>query len=276
MKAKIYGAIGLAKKTRVDLPEVFETPYRPVLIRRAVLAVQSTKRQPKGTKYQAGWIVATTWGTGRGAARTPRTHGRRTHHSQRGALVNYTVGGRVAHPPRAEKKIVENINKKERRLAIRSAIAATSKKDLVIGRGHRAESFELLPIIFEDAIHDKVVKTKEAVELLTKTGLINDINRVEDGKKIRAGKGKGRGRKYRRKVGPLFIVDRKSDFCNAVKNLPGVDVVHVKYLNAEMLAPGTHAGRLTVWMEKALKEINVIYPSNVKKTTTTRKTTATN
>jgi large subunit ribosomal protein L4e len=264
MKAKIYGAIGLAKKTRVDLPGVFDTPFRPDLIRRAVLAVQSTKRQPKGTKFRAGWMVATTWGTGRGAARTPRSHGRRTHHSQRGALVNYTVGGRVAHPPKAEKKIVENINKKERRLAIRSAIAATSQKDLVIERGHQAESFELLPIIFEDAIHDKVLKTKDAVELLTKIGLINDINRAKDGRKIRAGKGKGRGRKYRRPVGPLFVVDRKSDFCNAIRNLPGVEVVHVKYLNAEMLAPGTHPGRLTVWMEKALKEINVIYPSKVK------------
>ena len=273
MKTKIYGAIGLAKKVRVTLPGVFETPYRPDVIKRAVLAVQSTRHQPKGTKYQAGWTVATSWGTGRGAARTPRSHGRRTHHAQRGALVNYTVGGRVAHPPRTEKKIVERINRKERQLAIKSAIAATCNKELVLQRGHRAANFELLPLVFEDAIHDKVVKTKDAVELLTKTGLISDINRAEDGKKIRAGKGKGRGRKYRKPVGPLFVVDRKSDFCNAVKNLPGVDVVHVKYLNAEMLAPGTHAGRLTVWMEKALKEINDIYPSQVK--LTTRKTTAT-
>lgn len=273
MKTKIYGAIGLAKKARVDLPKVFETTYRPDLIKRAVLAVQSTKRQPKGTKYQAGWSVATSWGPGRGAARTPRTHGRRTHHSQRGALVNYTVGGRVAHPPRAEKKIVEGINKKERRLAIRSAIAATSNKDLVVGRGHQAENFELLPLVFEDAIHDKITKTKDAVELLTKIGLINDINRARGGKKVRAGKGKGRGRKYKQPVGPLIVVDRQSNFCKAVRNLPGVEVVLVKYLNAEMLAPGTHPGRLTVWMEKALAEIDSIYP--VKKKPAVRRTTAT-
>ncbi|HUU79668.1 MAG TPA: 50S ribosomal protein L4 [candidate division Zixibacteria bacterium] len=261
MKAKIYGAIGLAKKARVELPSVFDTPYRPDLIKRAVLAVQSTRRQPKATKYQAGWSVATSWGTGRGAARTPRSHGRRTHSAQRGALVNYTVGGRVAHPPKAEKQIVENINTKERKLAIRSAIAATTNKDLVLKRGHVADSFELLPIVFEDAIHDKVSKTKEAVELLTKIGLINDIDRAKNGRKIRAGKGKGRGRKYKSPVGPLIVTDRDSDFCNSIRNLPGIEIVNVKYLNTEMLAPGTHAGRLTVWMEKTLEIVEGRYPS---------------
>ncbi|MHA1502472.1 MAG: 50S ribosomal protein L4 [Candidatus Heimdallarchaeota archaeon] len=273
MKAKIYGAIGLAKKARVDLPGVFETPYRPDLIKRAVLAVQSTKRQPKSTKYQAGWTVASSWGTGRGAARTPRSHGRRTHSAQRGALVNYTVGGRVAHPPRTEKKIVERINKKERRLAIRSAIAATCDKELVLQRGHKAESFELVPIVFEDAIHDKVEKTRDAVELLTKIGLITDIERAKERRHVRAGKGKLRGRKYRNPVGPLFVVDRESNFCNAVRNLPGVEIVNVEFLNAEMLAPGTHPGRLTV-LEKTLKRVNEMYPAKkvgAKKTTTAKK-----
>jgi large subunit ribosomal protein L4e len=281
MKTKIYGAIGLAKKARVTLPKVFETPYRPDVIKRAVLAVQSTRRQPKGTKYQAGWTVATSWGPGRGAARTPRSHGRRTHHASRGALVNYAVGGRVAHPPRTEKKIVERINKKERQLAIKSAIAATCNKDLVLQRGHKADKFELLPLIFEDAIHDKITKTKEAVELLTKIGLVTDIERVKNGKKIRAGQGKGRGRKYRVPKGPLVVVDRDSNFCNAVRNLPGIEIVHVEYLNAEMLAPGTHAGRLTVWMEKTIDLIGMKYPvkkkaTPPKKTTTTTATKRTN
>ena len=277
MKAKIYGAIGLAKKARVDLPGVFETQYRPDLIKRAVLAVQSTRRQPKATKYQAGWTVATSWGPGRGAARTPRSHGRRTHSAQRGALVNYTVGGRVAHPPRAEKKIVERINKKERRLAIRSAIAATCDKELVLKRGHKAESFELVPIVFEDAIHDKVSKTRDAVELLTKVGLNTDIERAKAGRHVRAGKGKVRGRKYRNPVGPLFVVDRESNFCNAIRNLPGVEIVHVDFLNAEMLAPGTHPGRLTVWMEKSLKVVDKMYPTKTKpapKTTSSTSSTA--
>jgi len=272
MQTKIYGAIGLAKKVRIDLPEVFETPYRPDIIRRAVLAVQSTRRHPKGTKYHAGWVAATSWGPGRGASRTPRTHGQRTHHAQRGALVNYTVGGRVAHPPLTEKRILEAINRKERRLAIKSAIAATSNKKLVLQRGHNAENFELLPIVFEDEVHEKIAKTKDAIDLFTKIGIMNDINRVKEGKKIRAGKGKGRGRKYQNPVGPLVVIDRKSDFCNAIQNLPGVDIVLVKYLNAEMLAPGTYAGRLTIWMEKSLNALNQLHPSKSKVSHVVRKT----
>ncbi|MEA2070047.1 MAG: 50S ribosomal protein L4 [Asgard group archaeon] len=260
LKAKIYGAIGLPKKKRINLPPVFETSYRPDVIKRAVLAVQSSRRHPKGTKYHAGWTVATSWGPGHGVARTPRSHGRRTHHGQRGALVNYTVGGRVAHPPKVEKRQEENINKKERQLAIRSGIAATANKELVLQRGHKAEEFDLLPIIFEDHIHDEIQKTKEAAELFEKVGLYDDIERCKDGRSIRAGKGKGRGRKYQVPVGPLFVVDRESAFCKAIRNLPGVDIAHVNYLNAEHLAPGTHPGRLTVWMEKALKIIKEKYP----------------
>ncbi|MGE5831375.1 MAG: 50S ribosomal protein L4, partial [Methanomicrobiales archaeon] len=34
-----------------------------------------------------------------------------------------------------------------------------------------------------------------------------------------------------------------------------VDAVSVKELNAEHLAPGTHAGRLTVWTAGAVKQL---------------------
>ncbi|NIA12323.1 MAG: 50S ribosomal protein L4, partial [Nitrospiraceae bacterium] len=35
----------------------------------------------------------------------------------------------------------------------------------------------------------------------------------------------------------------------------GVDVVMCDRLNAELLAPGTHAGRLTIWTESAIAEL---------------------
>ena len=38
----------------------------------------------------------------------------------------------------------------------------------------------------------------------------------------------------------------------AAANIPGVDVVLVKNLNAEMLAPGGKAGRLTLFTKSAL------------------------
>jgi large subunit ribosomal protein L4e len=41
-------------------------------------------------------------------------------------------------------------------------------------------------------------------------------------------------------------------------NLAGVDVVPVISLNANVLAPGTHAGRLTVWTETAVKKLEEV------------------
>jgi large subunit ribosomal protein L4e len=41
----------------------------------------------------------------------------------------------------------------------------------------------------------------------------------------------------------------------AARNLPGVDVVSVKELTVEKLAPGGVPGRLTVWTESAIREL---------------------
>ncbi|MFX0089740.1 MAG: 50S ribosomal protein L4, partial [Candidatus Hodarchaeota archaeon] len=34
------------------------------------------------------------------------------------------------------------------------------------------------------------------------------------------------------------------------------DIVNIKNLNAELLAPGIHAGRLTIWTESAIQQLN--------------------
>lgn len=39
----------------------------------------------------------------------------------------------------------------------------------------------------------------------------------------------------------------------------GVDVIEAKNLNVQLLAPGTDAGRLTVWSESALKIMDQFY-----------------
>jgi ribosomal protein L4 len=67
------------------------------------------------------------------------------------------------------------------------------------------------------------------------------------GRKIRAGKGKIRGRKYRTPTGPLLVVGEDKGISLGARNHPGVDVVVVDNINAELLAPGTHPGRLTVF-----------------------------
>ncbi|MCE7737547.1 MAG: 50S ribosomal protein L4 [Candidatus Heimdallarchaeota archaeon] len=249
-KINVLTIKGKKSTSKVDLPKIFETPYRPDLIKRAVLSEQSKQRQPQGRSLLAGRLVtASSVGPGRGISKVPRTHGSRTHHGNRAAFIHSTVGGKLAFPPRVEKRIVEKINKKEYRLALWSAVSATAVKDTVEGRGHLFDEDVKFPIVIEDAF-SSIDKTTEMINTISNLGISDDLSRSQI-KKVRAGKGKRRGRKYRRKTGPLLVV---SDDCEALKagsNIPGIDIVKVKDMSIELLAPGTHAGRLTVWTEGA-------------------------
>jgi large subunit ribosomal protein L4e len=193
-------------------------------------------------------------GTGSAQARVPRIKGG----SARAAFAPSTVKGRQPHPPRAEKKILKSIPKKEAKLALFSAIAATAQKDTVASRGHRVESVAGIPLIVDDAI-EGLTKAKEVEEVFKKLGIINDIARVRDSRKIRAGKGKHRGRKMKQAVGPLIVVVDNKGLANAASNVPGVEVTSVTNLNTEMLAPGTHPGRLTLWTNGAIESLNKLY-----------------
>jgi large subunit ribosomal protein L4e len=51
----------------------------------------------------------------------------------------------------------------------------------------------------------------------------------------------------------LLVVLKDEGIGKAARNLTGVDIVEVSNLNVEDLAPGTHAGRLTVWTKSALE-----------------------
>ncbi|MBW2999483.1 50S ribosomal protein L4, partial [Candidatus Woesearchaeota archaeon] len=63
------------------------------------------------------------------------------------------------------------------------------------------------------------------------------------------------GRKYKRKKGPLIIVSGKCSLEKAASNIPGVEVVKADNLNAELLAPGSESGRLTILTDKAIDRI---------------------
>lgn len=244
---------------KTTLPHVFETPLRPDVIKRAVLAIQSRRLQPQGRDPMAGKKTsAESRGTGMGIARIPRVKGG----GGRAALAPSTVGGRQPHPPRSEKKIVKRISKKEARLALRSAIAATALKENVTSRGHAIGDATQIPLIVTSSI-EELTKTKEVEEALTSLGVISDINRVKASRKIRAGKGKRRGRKMKQAVGPLIVVAENRGLVKAASNLPGVDVITVNNLNAEMLAPGTHPGRLTLWSNGAIEQLDKIYGGGI-------------
>ena len=248
VKANVYGIDG-AVTEKIDLPEVFNTPYRPDIIRKSSNVLRSNKRQPYGSDPYSGTKHATaSVGKGRGMSRVPRlTQGRRA------ALAPCVVGGRRAHPPKAEKDWKEKINKKEKLLSIRSALAATANKKIVTKRGHRFDDKITLPVIIEDEF-EKIQKTKEVINILEKIGIYDDVVRATNGKHIRAGKGKTRGRKYRTPKS-ILIVSTKEDIEKSSNNLIGVDAVRPNQINIEHLAPGGDAGRLTVFTKSALKEI---------------------
>ncbi len=236
----------------IELPDHFRTPVRIDLIRRAFLSAFTKRLQPKGTDPMAGKrTTAESFGVGLGLARVPRIKG---HLWPRAAFAPMCVGGRRAHPPKVEKKIHEYINKKERKLAIRSAIAATAIPDLVKARGHIIDSVvQIPPVVIKD--FENIQYTSDVKRVLRRLGLWDDIERAHEKIRIRAGKGKRRGRRYKCPKSLLVVVSDKCPVINALRNLPGVDVVKVDMLNMLVLAPGGVPGRLTLWTDEALRRL---------------------
>ncbi|MFB6125458.1 MAG: 50S ribosomal protein L4 [Halanaeroarchaeum sp.] len=232
----------------VELPAAFETPHRPDLVRRAVLAAQANRKQDHGADEFAGMRTpAESPGSGRGMAHVPRVNGR-------AARVPQAVGGRRAHPPKVEKDRTLTVNTKERKAAVSSAIAATADADLVAERGHRFDEDLELPLVVSDDFED-LVKTKEVVSFLEAIGAYEDVERADDGRSVRAGQGKLRGRKYRTPSSLCIVTSSETGPSKAARNLPGVTVATGAAVSAEDLAPGGEPGRLTVWTESALAEV---------------------
>ena len=230
----------------IELPAVFSTPFRPDLIQRAVVAAQANRKQAYGADPLAGMRTpAESMGSGRGMSHDPRQNGvvRRVPHA---------VSGRRAHPPKVEKEQGKTINKKERQLATRSALAAAADADRVADRGHAFEGDLEFPLVVSDEFED-LQKTQDVLSLLEDLGVAADIERADDGKTVRAGRGTSRGRKYKTPKSILFVTSEEPS--KAARNLPGADVVTADNVSAEDLAPGTHAGRLTLFTESAIEEV---------------------
>lgn len=261
--ANVFDLTGKAIR-EIKLPDVFSTQYRPDLIQRVVLAIQSHRRQPYGTDPLAGHRtsahyhgVKDTWHSmkNKEMARGRRTHESSPGQEMRGRFSPHTVGGRRAHPPKAEKIWDQKINRKENFLAIKSALAAVCNFDLVSKR-HKISKMDL-PIIITDDIQN-VKKTKDLEKIIEALNISSDVERAGV-KKVRPGKGKMRGRKYKRKKSILFVISENKGILDAAKNISGVDICVAKNINVELLAPGTQAGRLTVFDESAIKKLGEIY-----------------
>jgi len=264
MKANIFDVQGNVKG-EVDLPKVFSTPLREDLIRRAVLAMQSHNRQPYGVDPLAGKRTSAHYHAvrhsrysmmNREMARMQRIHQGPAGLQLAARFVPQAKKGREAHPPKPGRIFWQKINKKEKILAIKSAISATALKNVVVKRNHLINNMAL-PIVVEDSLQE-VKKSKQLKQFLDKIGLKGELKRVSE-KKIRAGKGKMRGRPYRKKKGPLIVISENKGIFKAAKNIAGVDCCLVNNLNAELLAPGTYPGRLTIFTESSIKKLGEIY-----------------
>jgi large subunit ribosomal protein L4e len=247
----------------IDLPVQFSEEIRADLISRSVLAIQAAGRQPYGGYGDAGMRHSSKLSRrrrdyrgsyGMGISRVPRKihsrSGRRMNWV--GALSPGTVGGRRAHPPKPQAEWEQKVNITENRKAIRSALAATMHKDIVSKRGH------LLPPTFPfliDNAFENITKTSELEAALVKLGFTQELERAGV-TRIRAGRGKIRGRRYKTPTSILFVVSNDAaKLVKAASNLPGCDVVSIHRVNAELLAPGTHLGRLTLYTKAAVERL---------------------
>jgi large subunit ribosomal protein L4e len=260
MKADIH-SIGGKKTGSVELPKQCTATYRPDMILRAFLAYQGNNRQPYGAYPKAGQRASAVLSRrrrkyrgsyGHGISRVPRKAlwKRGRQFGWVGAFAPGTVSGRRAHPPKSKKIFAQQLNTKERKQALCSAITSTFNEQLVKQRGH---NIEFLPTVIETKV-ETLTKTKDVHTMFTKLKLHNELKRVST-RKIRAGKGKMRNRKYKTKIGPLVVVSKKCPAVKAARNIPGVDVCQVNNLNINLLAPGGQPGRLTMYSEEALKKM---------------------
>jgi len=245
--------------SQVTLPAVFKAPIRSDIVNFVHTNMAKNSRQAYAVHRHAGHQTsAESWGTGRAVARIPRVRGGGTHRSGQGAYGNMCRGGRMFAPTKTWRRWHRPINQNQRRYAVCSALAASALPPLVMARGHKIEGIPEVPVVCTNAI-ESLTKTKSAVALLKKLNAYDDVQKCQDSKKVRAGKGKMRNRRYTMRRGPLIIYNEDHGIKQAFRNLPGVEVLSVERLNLLKLCPGGHLGRFCIWSEGAFKKLDSVY-----------------
>ena len=243
----------------ISMPKFFSEKITEDIVQKCLEARKS--KQPYAPFYLAGLQASASgqlkharrkWKTayGKGISRIPRKimWRRGKQFLWIGATISGTRGGRKAHPPKIKSMLNKRkINKKELKIAFLSAIAATANEQSIKKRYSSIgdEKFNA-PFVIESKIAG--LKTKEFIEAIKKI-LGNLYSIALQKKKIRAGKGKLRGRKYRRSAGMLLVIGNDENV-----RLSGIDIKKARELSIEDLAEG-RLGRLSVYTEKAIADL---------------------
>ncbi|CEL99649.1 unnamed protein product [Vitrella brassicaformis CCMP3155] len=255
----VYDLSGESLDKTVKTPAVFGSPIRPDLVREVHRDVNKNKRQAYGVVLDAGYgSSAESWGTGRAVARIPRVPGGGTHRSGQGAFGNMCRGGGMFNPNPTWRRWHRKVNVTKKRHAVASAVAATGVPPLVMARGHRIGDIPELPLVIADKVQD-VAKTKTAMEFLSKVGATNELDKVKESKKVRAGRGKLRNRRYVLRRGPLVVYEKDNGIVRAFRNIPGVELCSIDRLNLLQLAPGGTIGRFVIWTESAFSKLTPLF-----------------
>lgn len=240
------------------LPAVFTAPIRNDIVQFVHKEMAKNGRQAYAVNRLSGMKhSAVSWGTGRAVARIPRVKGSGTHAAAAGAFGNQCRNGRMFAPTKTYRRWHRRINLHQKRYAVTSALAASAVPALLMARGHKVENIAEVPLVVEDAIQ-QYTKTKDAVAFLEAVRAMDDVNRVNDSKHVRAGAGKQRNRRYVQRRGPMLVLPDNNGV-RAFRNIFGLDLANVNALNLLSLAPGGHLGRFVIWTQGAFAQLDKIF-----------------
>jgi len=241
---------------------IFDSPMREDLVQKLVEIEKLEEKQPYAPFLWAGMQTSAsgnvkhnrhTWKTdrGRGFSRFPKK--RMSDKGDRfvwmGAVSPDTRKGRRAHPPKIERKI-RKINQKEKLIAFKAGLAMLTSLELLKKKYSTLQNTNLklsLPLVIEDKLIS--LKTSELFEKLKKIlGNETFAIAIQD-KKVRAGIGKMRNRRYKKNAGMLLIVGNKQE-----KKVNGFDVARAK--DVKLMDIWDNGSRLVMFTEEAVKDMD--------------------
>ncbi len=255
MDANIYGLDGNVSG-KIALPHVFLHEFREDIVRRALLSEQSLMYQPQGHAVMAGLNTTAVYVGKYSGYRRGRHMGIAIRPRQKlagGAMgdvrrIPSSVKGKRAHPHKIEKRLDEQINKKEYLIAIISAISGSANHAMVAQR-HTVD--KKVPFILDDKI-EHIAKASELLKVLESLGLAADLERSHKPQLRKGAARKVNKRHFRNSV--LIVTRPGSKVEKAGRNIPGVDVCSIDALTIAKLAPGAHP-RLAIWSKGAAESI---------------------